>query len=129
MFGPSSMEQWTYWRSPNEEQKKRNAIKGELEKIVYNDPDHTATLSDDELTTVRNTLQRSGVTCSNEFIVSTWAPLYRKYFLKRILEKIPYYSKGFYLYRQGIDVQVYLIENVWNMSTFVILTSFNVAGI
>ena len=109
MLGPSTMEQWTYWKSLNEDQKRRNAIKSELGKIFNNDPDHAGKLSDDELTTVRNTLQRSNVTCSNEFIISTWAPLYRRHFLKRILEKIPYYLKGFFLYRQGIDVQVILM--------------------
>lgn len=106
MLGPSTREQWTYWKSRNEEQRRRNAIKGELEKILNNDPNHTGILSNDELTTVKNTLQRSSVICSKELIMNTWEPLHRRNFLKRTLEKIPYYAKGFFLYRQSIDLQV-----------------------
>lgn len=35
------MEQWTYWRYLNEEQKQRNAVKNEFEIILYNDPVRT----------------------------------------------------------------------------------------
>ena len=129
MLGPSTAEQWIYWKSISNDQRKRNAIKGELKKILSNDLDHLGTLSEDELTTVRNTLQRSNITCSNEFIVSSWVPLYRKHFLKKSLEKIPYYLKGFFLYRQGIDVQVRSMLSIKIDSVFKILTNTFLLGI
>lgn len=129
MFGPSTLEQWYKWRYPSDDQRKRNAVKCELETILYNYPvsdgfdelwflqdvminmmgyfqEHSTTLTDDELTTVRNTLKRSNINCDNDYICSTWSLVYRKYFLKNILQKVPYYMKGFYLYKQRIDVQV-----------------------
>ncbi len=37
-MGPSWTEQWTGWKYVSEEQQRRNAVKNELEKILYNDP-------------------------------------------------------------------------------------------
>ena len=37
MLGPSRTERWLYWQYQNEEQKKRNSVKSELDKILYAD--------------------------------------------------------------------------------------------
>lgn len=37
MLGPSTKDQWMYWQYLTEEQKKRNAVKAELDKILYAD--------------------------------------------------------------------------------------------
>ncbi|XP_065217701.1 dynamin-like 120 kDa protein, mitochondrial isoform X2 [Planococcus citri] len=107
MFGPSTLEKWYKWKYSNEDQNKRNAVKSELEKILFNYPEHLASLSEEEYTTIRNTLKRSNIICDNDYISSTWFLIYRKFFLNNVLQKVPYYMKGFYLYKQGIDVQEY----------------------
>lgn len=37
MVGPSTKEQWMYWSYPTEEQKRRAAVKSELENILKSD--------------------------------------------------------------------------------------------
>lgn len=37
MLGPSTKERWMYWRYLSEDQKKRNAVKSELDKVLYSD--------------------------------------------------------------------------------------------
>lgn len=37
MLGPGTKERWLYWKYATEEQTKRNAVKSELEKIIYSD--------------------------------------------------------------------------------------------
>ena len=34
MIGPGTQEQWLYWKYPTEEQKKRQVVRAELEKIL-----------------------------------------------------------------------------------------------
>lgn len=38
LFGPSWWDRWIWWQYCNDAQKLRNAVKNELEKIIYNDP-------------------------------------------------------------------------------------------
>lgn len=37
MVGPGTQEQWLYWTSPTEDQRKRAAVKTELEKLLATD--------------------------------------------------------------------------------------------
>ncbi|XP_014237029.1 dynamin-like 120 kDa protein, mitochondrial isoform X1 [Trichogramma pretiosum] len=103
MMGPSSRERWMYWQYQTDDQKKRNSVKNELDKILYADKKHTPTLSQDELTTVRKNLQRNGLEVDNEFIRETWHPVYRRFFLQQSLSKAYDCRKGFYLYHTGHD--------------------------
>lgn len=61
-------------------------------------------LSYDELTTIRNNLQRNDVEVDNEFIRDVWFPVYRRHFLKQALSRTYDCKKAFYLYHQQADV-------------------------
>lgn len=37
LLGPSTRERWMYWQTTTDEQNKRCAVKGELDKILYSD--------------------------------------------------------------------------------------------
>lgn len=37
MLGPSTKERWMYWRYLSADQKKRSAVKSELDKVLYSD--------------------------------------------------------------------------------------------
>ncbi|XP_066601642.1 dynamin-like GTPase OPA1, mitochondrial isoform X2 [Prorops nasuta] len=101
MFGPSRRERWMYWKYQTEEQQKRSAVKNELDKILYADRKHAPTLTQDELTAIRKNLQRSGLEVDNEFIRTTWHPVYRRFFLHQSLARAYDCKKGFYLYHTG----------------------------
>ncbi|KAK9501129.1 hypothetical protein O3M35_002231 [Rhynocoris fuscipes] len=101
MLGPGTKEKWLYWKYTTEEQAKRNAVKNELEKVIYSDYNHTSTLSADELTTIKKNLQRIGFEVSNKFIRQTWEPVYRRHFLNNSIARAYDCRRGYYLYHQG----------------------------
>ncbi|XP_064117528.1 dynamin-like 120 kDa protein, mitochondrial isoform X2 [Macrobrachium nipponense] len=103
MVGPGTKEQWMYWCTPTEEQKRRAAVKGELEKILVTEYTHKNTLTYDEVTAVRKNVQSQGVEVDNEFIRETWHPVYRRHFLRRSLAKAYDCRKAFYAYHQGLE--------------------------
>ncbi|XP_066975433.1 LOW QUALITY PROTEIN: dynamin-like GTPase OPA1, mitochondrial [Macrobrachium rosenbergii] len=108
MVGPGTKEQWMYWCTPTEEQKRRAAVKGELEKYLHDfyPPSfqtHKNTLTYDEVTAVRKNVQSQGVEVDNEFIRETWHPVYRRHFLRRALAKAYDCRKAFYAYHQGLE--------------------------
>ncbi|XP_014281304.1 dynamin-like GTPase OPA1, mitochondrial isoform X2 [Halyomorpha halys] len=104
MFGPGAWEKWVYWKSTTSDQKQRNLVKSELEKLLYSDFNHGPTLNPDEMTTIRKNIQRSSKTdISNDFIRDTWAPIYRHHFLNARLGKAYDCRKAFYLYHQGLE--------------------------
>lgn len=104
MLGPSLKERWVYWKSLTEDQYKRNAVKSELDKVLYSDEKHPPLLSYDELTTIRKNLQRSNIEVDNEYIREVWHPIYRQHFLKQALGRAYDCRKAFYLYHQQTDV-------------------------
>ncbi|XP_073976572.1 opa1 mitochondrial dynamin like GTPase isoform X3 [Rhodnius prolixus] len=101
MLGPGTKERWLYWKYATEEQTKRNAVKSELEKIIYSDYNHSATLNADEITAVKKNLQRNGVEVNNDFVRETWAPVYRRHFINSSIARAYDCRRGFYLYHQG----------------------------
>ncbi|XP_015586682.1 dynamin-like 120 kDa protein, mitochondrial isoform X2 [Cephus cinctus] len=106
MLGPGRMERWLYWHYQTEEQKKRVAVKNELDKILYSDKKHTPTLTQDELTTVRKNLQRNGYDVDNEVIKEVWHPVYRRFFLQQSLARAYDCRKGYFLYHTGLDTEM-----------------------
>lgn len=105
LLGPSARERWLYWRYQSEDQSKRNYVKSELDKILYSNEKHPPTLSYDELTTIRNNLQRNNIEVDNEFVREVWNAVYRRHFLKNALGKAYDCRKAFYLYHQQADVE------------------------
>ncbi|XP_042889090.1 dynamin-like 120 kDa protein, mitochondrial isoform X1 [Penaeus japonicus] len=103
MVGPSTKEQWLHWSYPTEEQRRRAAVKSELENILKSDYKHKNTLTYDEVTQVRKNSQAQGVDVDNEFIRETWHPVYRRHFLRRALAKAYDCRKAFYAYHQGLE--------------------------
>lgn len=65
---------------------------------------HPPVLSYDELTTIRNNLQRSNLEVDNELIRDVWDAVYRRHFLNHAIGKAYDCKKSFYLYYQQIDV-------------------------
>ncbi|XP_076048417.1 opa1 mitochondrial dynamin like GTPase isoform X3 [Oratosquilla oratoria] len=103
MVGPGTKEQWMYWTSPADEQRRRAAVKTELEKLLQSEYAHRNTLTYDELTQVRKNVQGMGVDVDNEFVRETWHPVYRRHFLRRALSKAYECRKVFYAYHQGLE--------------------------
>lgn len=104
MFGPGTWDKWVYWKSTTSEQKERNAVKAELEKLLYSGMVHGPTLTPDEMTTIRKNVQRSAkIDVSPDFVRETWAPVYRRHFLNQRLLKAYDCRKAFYLYHQGLE--------------------------
>ncbi|XP_044017914.1 dynamin-like 120 kDa protein, mitochondrial isoform X2 [Aphidius gifuensis] len=101
MLGPGKTERILYWKSQTDEQKKRTTVKYELDKILYSDKKHQPTLTQDEITTVRKNLQRNGIDVDNEFIRTTWHPVYRRFFLQQSLTKAYDCRKAYYMYHNG----------------------------
>lgn len=102
LLGPGTVEQWTHWKHRTMEHNNRQATKNELERILKSATKHRATLSVDEITTVRKNLQTAGVEVDQEFIKETWYHIFRNHFLKKALATAQDCKKGFYYYQQGI---------------------------
>uniref|UniRef100_A0A8D8XX81 Dynamin-like GTPase OPA1, mitochondrial n=2 Tax=Cacopsylla melanoneura TaxID=428564 RepID=A0A8D8XX81_9HEMI len=105
LIGPSLSERWIYWKYSSEEQTKRSYVKSELDKIIQADTNHKPVLSPDELTTIRNNLQRSNIDCDIDYVKDCWDPVYRYHFLIQSLAKALDCKKGFYMYSQMRDSQ------------------------
>ncbi|CAH1117965.1 unnamed protein product [Phaedon cochleariae] len=104
ILGPSTKERWLYWRYQNDVESKRQSVKNELDKILHSNEKHPPILSYDELTTIRNNLQRSDIEVDNEFIRQVWEAVHRRYFLSKALLKAHDCRREFYLYHQQADV-------------------------
>lgn len=105
LVGPSRTQQWIKWTSANPDQKLRNAVKNELERLLFAERNHPPTLSYEELTAARRNLQTSGIDVDNEFIRQTWHPVYRRHFLRKSLSRAYDCRKGFYMYHQGLECE------------------------
>lgn len=109
MFGPSVLERWFKWKSTTDEQMKRKQIKQELDRILQIDSKHPPTLSYDELSLIKKSLQRNNIDIDTDYIREIWYPLYRRNFLKKALLRANDCKKSFYLYsQQGADSEVRL---------------------
>ncbi|XP_048520538.1 dynamin-like 120 kDa protein, mitochondrial isoform X2 [Dendroctonus ponderosae] len=104
LLGPSVKERWLYWKYQSEVQSKRQQVKNELDRILYSNDKHPPILSYDELTTVRNNLQRNAIEVDNEFVREIWNAVYRRHFLNKALGRAYDCKKAFYLYHQQMDV-------------------------
>ncbi|CAG9858822.1 unnamed protein product [Phyllotreta striolata] len=100
LLGPSRKERWLYWMYQSDVQAKRRTIKNEIDNILYSNDKHPPILSYDELTTIRNNLQRSNVETDNESIREVWDAVYRRHFLNKSLSKTYDCKKAFFLYHQ-----------------------------
>lgn len=67
---------------------------------------HPPTLSQDESTTIRKNLQRHNYDVDNDFIRTTWHPVYRRFFLQQSLAKAYDCKKAFYMYHNGHESEV-----------------------
>ncbi|XP_011307605.1 dynamin-like 120 kDa protein, mitochondrial isoform X1 [Fopius arisanus] len=125
MLGPGRRERIFYWKSQTEEQAKRSAVKNELDKILYSDKRHAPTLTQDELTTVRKNLQRGGHDVDNEFVRSTWHPVYRRFFLQQSLTRTYGCKKAFYMYHNGHENETECSDVVlfWRIQQMLKVTS------
>ncbi|XP_015108730.1 dynamin-like 120 kDa protein, mitochondrial isoform X1 [Diachasma alloeum] len=125
MLGPSRRERIFYWMSQTEEQARRSAVKNELDKILYSDKRHAPMLTQDELTTVRKNLQRSGHDVDNEFVRSTWHPVYRRFFLQQSLTRAYDCKKAFYMYHNGHENETECSDVVlfWRIQQMLKVTS------
>ncbi|XP_052129749.1 dynamin-like 120 kDa protein, mitochondrial isoform X3 [Frankliniella occidentalis] len=106
LVGPGRSERWLHWTYQTDEQKKRSAVKSELDKVLYSDHKHAPSLSYDELAAVRKNLQRSGVNVENDYVRDTWHVVFRRHFLNRSLARAYDCRKGFYLYNQGLETEL-----------------------
>jgi optic atrophy protein 1 len=103
MTGPSTSEQWLYWKSQTNEQRNRAATIRELEKLLQSDTRRHPVLAHDELTTVRKNLETQAFEVDNDFIRETWYQLYRRQFLQRAMTTANSCRKGFYYYQKGFE--------------------------
>lgn len=106
LVGPGRSERWLHWTYQTEEQKKRSAVKSEIDKILYSDHKHSPSLSYDELAAVRKNLQRAGINVENDYVRDTWHVVFRRHFLNRSLARAYDCRKGFYLYNQGLETEL-----------------------
>ncbi|CAG9768436.1 unnamed protein product [Ceutorhynchus assimilis] len=104
LLGPSARERWLYWKYQSDVQATRNRVKNELDMILYSNDKHPPALSYDELTTIRNNLQRDSIEVDNEFVRDVWEAIYRRHFLNKALGRAYDCKKAFYLYHQQMDV-------------------------
>lgn len=87
LLGPSAKERWLYWKYQSDVEGKRNQVKNELDRILYANEKHPPILSYDELTTIRNNLQRNSLEVDNDFVREVWDAVYRRHFLNKALGK------------------------------------------
>ncbi|KAB7497194.1 Dynamin-like protein, mitochondrial [Armadillidium nasatum] len=127
MVGPGTKEQWLYWKYLTEDERKRSAVKLELEKLLFSQYNHKNTLSYDEVTAVRKNVQNSGVDIDNEFVRDTWHPVYRRHFLRQSLAKAYDCRKAFFAYHQGLEgelgVECSDIVLFWRIQQMIRVTS------
>ncbi|CAG0892355.1 unnamed protein product, partial [Cyprideis torosa] len=102
--GPGTWERWVHWKTRTSEQNIRAAVITELERILIADPNHSSSLSFDEVTTTRTNMETSGYEgVTNDVVRDSWRTLYRDHFLKRSLAKAIDCRRGFFAYQQGLD--------------------------
>ncbi|XP_052284980.1 dynamin-like 120 kDa protein, mitochondrial isoform X2 [Dreissena polymorpha] len=102
LTGPGTWEQWWHWRHKTTEHRNRIATKHELEKLLKPQTTHRPSLSQDEVTTVRQTLQSQGLEVDTEFIKETWYHVFRERFILKSLQQCADCKKGFYHYQNAI---------------------------
>ncbi|XP_054272959.1 dynamin-like 120 kDa protein, mitochondrial isoform X2 [Macrosteles quadrilineatus] len=122
-MGPGFKDRWLYWKYTSEIQDKRNAIKRELDKILNSNYKHSNMLTQDEVTTIRENLQRSGVTVDAEFIRDVWHPVYRRHFLKQSLARAYDCRRAFYLYHEGLETECNDVVLFWRIDQVLKVTA------
>jgi len=75
-----------------------NEIKKELENLFNKNRSHHPNLSDDEITTVKKNLESRNIHVDTATVMSTWHPVYRKWFFKSALDKCGNCRREFYRY-------------------------------
>ncbi|XP_075213252.1 opa1 mitochondrial dynamin like GTPase isoform X2 [Lycorma delicatula] len=123
MVGPGAKERWIYWKYATEDQNRRSTVKSELDKILYTDHKHPNFLNPDEVTTVRNNLQRNGLNVENEYILEVWNVIYRRHFLNRSLARAFECRKSYYLYHTGLDVECSDVVLFWRIEQMMKVTA------
>ncbi|XP_064612015.1 dynamin-like 120 kDa protein, mitochondrial [Liolophura sinensis] len=103
LTGPSTREQWMYWKYRSPQQIDRLSTIRELDKLLNSEDNHKLSLSSDELTTVRRNLQTQGVEVDNEFIRETWYYVFREHFFLKAMDTAHQCKKGFYYYQRGFS--------------------------
>ncbi|GAB6028236.1 Optic atrophy 1, isoform A [Chamberlinius hualienensis] len=123
--GPGRWEKWVYWKSANEQQQMHSSVRSELEKLLSSNEFRSPNLTQEELTTVRKNIETNGGNVTNEFIESTWHPVYRRYFLKKSISRARECRKSFYLYQQGLDSDLDCDDVVlfWRIQKMLTITS------
>ncbi|XP_052759865.1 dynamin-like 120 kDa protein, mitochondrial isoform X1 [Mya arenaria] len=102
LTGPGAWEQWYNWKHRTPEHRNRIAAKYELEKLLKPQTNHRPSLSQDEVTTVKHTLQNQSIDVDTEFIKETWYHVFRERFIKKALQQCTDCRKGFYHYQNAI---------------------------
>ncbi|XP_060586463.1 dynamin-like 120 kDa protein, mitochondrial isoform X2 [Ruditapes philippinarum] len=126
LTGPGSWEQWRHWTYRTSEHKHRIAAKNELERILKPQRRHRPTLSQDELTTVKQTLQSQGIEVDAEFIKQTWYHVFREKFIKRALQQCNDCKKGFYYYQHNVpnsEMDCHEVVLFWRIHRMLEMTS------
>ncbi|KAK6103570.1 Dynamin-like protein form S1 domain protein [Brugia pahangi] len=101
--GPSFWARWIYWKTPTAENSLAGTIQEELRNLLIQNPEHTQSLLDDDLTILRRNLEAKGLKeLSNELIRKQWKLIYREHFLERQYQTAiecqdfyPHYKLGF----------------------------------
>ncbi|KAL4221277.1 Dynamin-like 120 kDa protein [Mactra antiquata] len=102
LTGPGVWEQYRHWSHRTSDHKNRLAVKHELERLFKPQNKHRPSLSQDELTAVRQTLQSKGTEVDIEFIKQTWYHVYRDWFIQKSIQQCNDCRKGFYLYQNDV---------------------------
>ncbi|XP_053379001.1 dynamin-like 120 kDa protein, mitochondrial isoform X2 [Mercenaria mercenaria] len=126
LTGPGSWEQWRHWTYRTPEHKNRIATRNELERILKPQNKHRPTLSQDELTTVKQTLQSQGIEVDAEFIKQTWYHVFREKFIKRALQQCSDCKKGFYYYQHNVPnsgLECHEVVLFWRIHRMLEMTS------
>ncbi|KAI6172049.1 Abnormal pharyngeal pumping family member [Aphelenchoides besseyi] len=102
--GPGFIGKWFKWQSPTYDNLVSEHLQDELRKILNENENHPATLSDEDITIVRRGLETKQLTdVAATTIQREWTEIFREFYLERLLQASNDCLSFYQNYKQGFN--------------------------
>ncbi|KAI6184100.1 hypothetical protein M3Y97_00560200 [Aphelenchoides bicaudatus] len=100
--GPGFFDKWVKWKSPAYENLVSENLQNELRKILNQNEDHSAMLTDEDITVVKRALEvKQLADVTNDTIYKEWKAVFREFYLERLLQASHECQNYYQSYKQG----------------------------
>lgn len=100
--GPGFFDKWLKWQNPVYDNLVSENLQNEFRKILSQSEDHSATLTDEDITVVKRNLELKQLeNVSNDTIYKEWRAVFREFYLERLLQASQECQSYYQSYKQG----------------------------